>query len=124
MGNPYNVTATEAPAHDALENDTRATFADIDASPTKAWIVEHRNEQQWKQHYLLAFGRRPKEELYVLAKDPDQIHNVAAEPEFAKVVSQLRKQLLDELKRVKDPRVTGDGSTFDKPPYATPVPRR
>ena len=124
MGNPYNVTATEAPAHNALENDTRATFADIDASPTKAWIVEHRNEQQWKQHYLLAFGRRPKEELYVLANDPDQIHNVAAEPEFAKVVSQLRKQLLDELKRVKDPRVTGDGSTFDKPPYATPVPRR
>jgi len=55
----------------------------------------------------------------VIADDPDQVNNVAGKPQYAAVKSKLRKQLLDELKRVEDPRVLGDGSTFDKPPFVS-----
>ena len=102
-----------------LENNTFVTFGDLDASPTKAWLIEHRNDEKWRQHYDWAFGKRPRQELFVIADDPDQVNNVAGKPEYAAVQNQLRKQLMAELKRVKDPRVLGDGSTFEKPPFVT-----
>ena len=117
MGDPYNLTADKAPDWNTLENQTFVTFADFDASPTKAWLVEHRNDPKWKWHYNYAFGKRPRVELYDLKKDPDQIKNVAAEANYAKVQKQLNSKLMKELKRVKDPRVTGDGMTFEKAPF-------
>jgi hypothetical protein len=35
------------------------------------------------------------------------------------VKESLREQLMHELKRTADPRVTGDGSIFDKHPYSS-----
>jgi uncharacterized sulfatase len=106
------------PETGVLENNTFVTFGDLDASPSKAFLVNHRFDPKYKSFYDYAFGRRPAEELYRLSDDPDQLHNVAADPEFGKAKSRLRKQLLGELERQGDPRVLGDGSTFDKPPYA------
>jgi N-sulfoglucosamine sulfohydrolase len=117
MGDPFNLTANKAPDWNTLENQTFVTFADLDASPTKAWLIAHRNDPKWKWHYNYAFAKRPREELYVLKDDPDQIRNVAGNPKFARVRSELNRKLMAELRRVKDPRVLGDGSTFDKPPY-------
>ena len=118
MGNPYNLTPENTPDTTTLENNTFVTFGDLDASPTKAWIVERRDQEEWKPYYEYAFNKRPGEELYVLADDPDQVHNVAGEPDYAETQGRLRQQLLEELKSLKDPRVLGDGSTFDKPPFA------
>jgi len=118
MGNPYNLTAENTPDTTTLENNTFATFGDLDGSPTKAWIIERRDQEEWKPYYEYAFNKRPGEELYLLAEDPDQVHNLAADPTYAEVKARLRQQLLDELRRLEDPRVLGDGSTFDKPPFA------
>lgn len=122
MGNPTDITETSAPSLDQLENNTFAAFGDFDASPTKAWLVDNRNVTEWKDAYNYAFGKRPREELYVLKSDPDQVNNVAGKPEFKVIREKLETQLLAELKRVKDPRVLGDGTTFDKPPYAGELP--
>lgn len=119
MGTPNAITATSAPSRDKLTNNTFVTFADFDASPTKAWLVENRLEH--KRLYDLAFGKRPQEELYLITKDPDQINNVAGDPAYKEVLSKLKDQLMSELKRANDPRVTGDGSTYDKPPFAGPI---
>jgi uncharacterized sulfatase len=118
MGNPYNLDQNEVPNFNTLANNTFATFADLDASPTKAWLIGQRNEPKWKWHYNYAFGKRPREELFILKDDPDQIKNVAANPKFAAIKKKLNAQLMAELKRTGDPRVTGDGSTFDKLPFA------
>jgi N-sulfoglucosamine sulfohydrolase len=118
MGNPYNLGPDMMPDTSTLENNTFVTFGDLDGSPTKAWIVEHRNDEKYRGYYEYAFNKRPGEELYVLADDPDQVHNVAGEPDYAEIQGRLRQQLLEELKSLKDPRVLGDGSTFDKPPFA------
>ena len=121
MGNPYRLDGDSAPDAQALAADTRVTFLDMDASPTKAWLVTHRDDPQWKKHYDLAFAKRPREELYILADDPQQIHNVAADPKHASIRAELNRQLMTELTRTNDPRVTGDGMYFEKPPLAGPL---
>ncbi len=101
----------------ALESDTRVGFADMDASPTKAWLVAHREDPQWKWLYEHAFGRRPAEELYDLRKDRDLIKNVAADPAYAGTRAKMADQLMKTLVDAKDPRVTGDGLTFERAPF-------
>jgi arylsulfatase A-like enzyme len=101
----------------AVESETYATFADMDASPTKAWLVAHQDDPKWKWHYEFAFGKRPEEELFDLAKDPDQVNNVAADPACAKQKQELAERLMKLLTDAGDPRVTGDRQTFDRPPF-------
>ncbi|MCA8988405.1 MAG: sulfatase, partial [Planctomycetaceae bacterium] len=85
MGDPGGVTVESAPSQDELTNETFVAFADLDASPTKAWLVEHRHEEQWQSFYDWAFSKRPREELYVLASDPHQMQNRAEDPALAEV---------------------------------------
>jgi N-sulfoglucosamine sulfohydrolase len=117
MGNPYNIEGDNAPDVEALTENTFVTFQDFDSSPTKAFLVTHRNEPDYSGYYGFAFDKRPREELYVFKDDPDQVHNVAADPEYQSIKAHLNLQLMTELRRAEDPRVTGDGSTFDRPPY-------
>jgi len=109
----------------ALENNTFSCFGDMDASPTKAWIIEHRNDPGMDKYFEFAFGRRPAEELYDNKADPHQINNVIDDPKYADVRRQLSKRLMKVLTESGDPRVMGDGSTFEKPPYTiVPPPRK
>ena len=118
MGNPAK--DEDQLGFEKLANNTFDTYADYDASPSKAWIIQHKHQNQYKIYYDYAFAKRPAEELYVLAEDPFQVNNVAELPKYDKVRISLRNKLLTELMDTGDPRVTGDGSTFDKPPYAGP----
>lgn len=117
MGDPLSVTNSEAPSAAALEDNTRVAFADMDASPTKAWLIAHRNDPQWKWHYDYAFGKRPAEQLFDLRNDPDQVTNVAQDPAYAEAKRELSQRLLKILQEAQDPRVTGDGETFERPPF-------
>ncbi|MBI5394303.1 MAG: sulfatase [Verrucomicrobia bacterium] len=122
MGAPGGVTDTATPPAEELEKNTFVAFPDMDASPTKAWIIQHRNDTEWQRHYDYAFGKRPAEELYDLGKDPDQIHNVAADPAYAAKRKEMAGQLLKILKEAGDPRITGDGQTFERTPFTDPEP--
>lgn len=122
LGAPYAVTESETPAADVLENNTFAAFPDMDASPTKAWLIAHRHDPQWKWQYDYAFGKRPGEELYDLRKDPDETNNVADDAAYADAKRELSAQLLKILTDAADPRVTGDKQTFERPPFTDPQP--
>jgi N-sulfoglucosamine sulfohydrolase len=122
MGNPYNIEGDKAPTAEALTEETYSSFADMDASPTKAWLVANRNDPQWARFYQMAFDRRPPEELYDLSKDPHQLNNVASSAEYAAVRERLNKQLMNSLKAAADPRAMDGEVRFEKPPYAGPVP--
>jgi N-sulfoglucosamine sulfohydrolase len=117
---PLGSPGGEAPAG-TLESNTFATFADMDASPTKSWLVRHQDDPAGTAFYELAFGKRPAEELYDLAKDPDQVKNVAADPAYAARKKELADRLAKLLADAGDPRVTGDGQTFDQPPFTDAV---
>ena len=124
LGYPVTVTETDAPSQQELEEQTYAAFADMDASPTKAWLVLHRNEPQWKRFYDIAFARRPREELYDLRKDPFQMNNVAADPKYAKDKARLAAQLMKILTDAGDPRVRGNAQTFERSPFTDPSPQQ
>jgi uncharacterized sulfatase len=94
----------------------------MDGSPTKAWLIRNREDPRWKWHFDHAFGPRPAEELYDLRRDPDQIRNVAADPAHAAAKAELAARLMRELTAAGDPRVTGDGLTFERPPFSGPLP--
>jgi uncharacterized sulfatase len=82
--------------------------------------VKHRQDPQWQEHWQLGFGKRPAEELYDLRRDPDQMHNVATDPAYAEARANLSKRLMDILRATGDPRVQGDGLTFERPPFVSP----
>jgi N-sulfoglucosamine sulfohydrolase len=117
MGDPGGVKENSAPTANDLENNTYAAFADMDASPTKAWLVANRNDPKWKWHYDYAFAKRPAEELYDLKNDPDQIKNVAGDPKYADALKQQSERLTKILTESGDPRLVEKDCRFEKPPF-------
>jgi uncharacterized sulfatase len=116
MGVP-GLAAEVPPDLARIGSDTRIAYADMDASPTKKWLVAHQNDPAWKWHVEIAFAKRPPEELYDLKNDPDQVRNLATDPAFSAKKQELAAALMKRLTDARDPRVTGDGTTFDKPPF-------
>lgn len=121
MGDPKMALDLEVVATNALAGNTMIGFADMDGSPTKAWLVAHRDDPKWQWHYEHAFGKRPGEELYDLRQDPDQVKNVAADPAYARTKTELAARLMKQLTAARDPRVTGDRMAFERPPFTGPV---
>jgi len=121
MGRPKFTGKDDLPSRENLEQSTFAAFADMDASPTKAWLVGQYGQAQWEWHYNYAFGRRPAEELYDLRNDTDEIVNVANDPRYATARAEMEQRLLNELKRTGDPRLVDGGRWFETPPMSGPV---
>lgn len=114
LGDPYLLGTDKEPSVEQLTNTTFVTLADEDAGPTKAWLVSNREE--WKKHFDHAYGKRPMYELFDLKKDPHQMNNVAADPDYKEIVARLKKQLMDELKNTGDPRLVDGGKFFETSP--------
>lgn len=96
-----------------------AWYADTDGGPTKHYMIDNRDEDETHQLlFSLAFDKRPGEELYDLANDPDQLVNVASDPAYSTIKKDLWNQLMNELQTSGDPRVYGRGEFFDFQPYS------
>ena len=117
MGDPHPSSAP-MPSFDLLANETHAAFADIDASPTKAWMVRHHDDDAVKPLLPFAWDLRPAEELYDLKSDPFQMHNLADRPDMRERKKELSDRLMRELTANDDPRLT---DAFDRPPYFKPA---
>ncbi len=101
-----------------------AWLADCDNGPTKTYMVDNRDKDEaHREFYELAFGKRHAEELYDLKKDPEQLKNVTADPEYDKIRRQLSDQLTGQLKETGDPRELGGGEKFDEYPYLGGAPK-
>ena len=120
MGSPKFTSRADLPTFLDIEKNTYAAFADMDASPTKAWVVHHFDDPEFKWVFDHTFAKRPAEELYDLAKDHDQIKNVATDPAYAEVLRKMSAQLLTTLKEVEDPRVGPSPVKFELPPFTLP----
>ena len=82
-------------------------FADIDASPTKSFLIENRDHEDFREYYLRTVGKRPAEELYDIREDPGCLNNLADDPGYAEVREYLAKRLEAYLEETGDPRVVG-----------------
>jgi N-sulfoglucosamine sulfohydrolase len=93
-------------------------LGNCDNSPTKTYMVENQEKDELHSRlYDLSFGKRPAEELYDCQKDPDQLENLAHDPDYAEVLEKLSAQLMKELEATEDPRAVGGAEAFDKVPY-------
>ena len=116
MGDPGVLAEGGNPIpYDRLEADTHVVYADMDAGPTKAWMVWNRELPQWREPMALAFGKRPLVELYDMSRDPAQMHNVVGQAAYAEVQRELEIRLFQCLLAQGDPRVAdtdqwGDGT--------------
>jgi uncharacterized sulfatase len=122
-GDPKGLDDPTAPAppYETLASDTFLVYPDMDASPTKAWMIHHRAEDAVSPLYQIGFGKRPREELYDLNADPDHMHNLADEPGHDEVRRQLHDRLMTVLREQNDPRVVEIPCRFEHAPYAGPV---
>ncbi len=125
-GNPFGITSSAAPKKQELVMNTGVSLRDVDAGPTKAWLVLNRKNKEARGafYYHLAFGKRPLEELYDLKADPDQMVNLAENPDYTATREELAAQLIGILETAGDPRVTEKGDTFDKPPFTNLPPTK
>ncbi|MFM9011910.1 MAG: sulfatase, partial [Planctomycetota bacterium] len=116
LGRPGSAAAGAAADAQVLERDTFAAYPDMDAGPTKAWLIRHRDEPEWRWLVDYAVAPRPAEELYDLRSDPDQVRNVAESPEHAVIRRDLAARLDRELQEAGDPRLTAEPE-FERPPF-------
>lgn len=97
-------------------------FTDIDACPTKSFLVENHEDEDVKPYFDLAVGLRPEYELFNIKEDPYCLNNLAGKTEYSNVENKLRVALLEELQRSQDPRIVGpDKDVFDSYPRYSPM---
>lgn len=119
MGDPNgmdDLNAEPIPWKD-LENNTRAAYSDLDAGPTKAWMIHNRNKAEHTHQFQLGFGKRPFEELYSIKQDPHHMTNLAEDSNYESVKQELWQKLKKELIKQKDPRITEENCRFENSPY-------
>ena len=119
MGDPRGLDdpTVEPPPFDDLCRNTFAVYPDMDAGPTKAWMIHHRGEERVRDLFALGFGKFPAEELYDLRTDPHYMNNVVGDPTYEEDRKRLSAQLMDVLKEQDDPRVTEPDCRFERSPF-------
>jgi uncharacterized sulfatase len=107
MGNApgFGLADGPMPAWNPLQENTFSAFGDLDASPTKAWMLTNLDKPSVRNQVELTMGLRPAEELYYLPDDPDHMSNLADRAEFASVKTNLSARLMKVLRETGDPRV-------------------
>jgi arylsulfatase A-like enzyme len=93
-------------------------YLNTDGSPTKTEILKLKREGLNEDYWNLSFGKRPEETLYDIKRDPDCIENIAQNSKYSFIKDSLRKVLIEDLTKNKDPRVLGYGDLFDNYTYA------
>jgi arylsulfatase A-like enzyme len=109
----YNVENDRWPA-----GNPETGYLNCDGSPTKTEILNDRRTNGSSVFWNQSFGKRPAEELYNIAKDPDCLNNLAQKAEYEQIKEQIKAQLFTELEEQGDPRIFGKGYIFDDYQYS------
>lgn len=89
-------------------------FTDIDAAPSKAYIIENWQDKNIKPFFDLSMAKRPEFEFFDIQNDPFCLNNVSGKDAFAAIEKEMKDVLLNELKKSEDPRIVGpDKEVFD-----------
>ena len=93
-------------------------YLNTDGSPTKTEILNARRSGANLQWWKLAFGKRPKFELYNIANDTDCLRNLAFLDSYKEQRQELLEMMEMRLREQNDPRMEGRGEVFERYPYA------
>jgi N-sulfoglucosamine sulfohydrolase len=81
--------------------------SDLWGSSTWQGILR-RGDKMMGQKSVTSFLHRPREELYDLSSDPNELKNLAADPKSADVLNDLRKRLHEWREKTNDPWLIKD----------------
>src|SRR5262245_47156164 len=76
--------------------------SDLFDSPTWQSVLK-RKDTQYGSRTVEAYLHRPREELYDVAADPEEVVNLAGNAEYAKVLAELREKVAAWQKKTDDP---------------------
>jgi N-sulfoglucosamine sulfohydrolase len=113
----YIVNYSSTPRYGASErgpqpDDRYAANAErLDVMPL---LAAHSDRPELQPFLRLIKEPRPREELYDCVTDPDQLQNLADQPEFAEVKARLRARLETYQRQTHDPRITGDMVIYEQ----------
>lgn len=93
-------------------------YLNCDGSPTKTVCINARKNEATYDYWQLSFGKRPTEELYNIADDPDCMNNLADDAGYREMKASLWTALESYLRAEGDPRMAGQGHIFDAYLYA------
>lgn len=89
-------------------------FTDIDAAPTKSYIIENMNDDKVRAFFDLAHAKRPEFEMFNIKDDPFCLNNLIGNTDFTELEKEMKAVLLEELEKSEDPRIVGpDKEIFD-----------
>ena len=100
------------PAGDPEAHISVGQYGDIDNSISKFLIMDMEGQSADPNYFELVFGKRPAEELYVLADDPYQLNNVANQPEHANVQKEMSENLAHWMASTGDLRATNPETIY------------
>ncbi|MFV2070527.1 MAG: hypothetical protein ACC645_26465, partial [Pirellulales bacterium] len=95
-------------------------YLNCDGSPTKTEVLRTRGTPAGQPIWQPSFGKRSREELFNIDRDPECMTNLADKVEYQKLKHSLQGQLFKELASQHDPRMAGNGEIFERYPYADP----
>jgi len=76
--------------------------SDLYGSATWQGVLK-RGDKMLGQRSVSSYVHRPREELYDLTADPNELKNVAGEAKYASVLADLRTRLKDWQEKTRDP---------------------
>ena len=113
----HNFAPDRWPAgHPTFDSPHQGVYGDVDAGPTRTYILSHQNDPSVRPFYKYSFAKRPQEELYDVMADPDNVNNLADKEAYAALKKALQQELFTYLRQTNDPRMKGE-SPWDNYPY-------
>ncbi len=88
---------------DQISGQFPSGFVDTDDGPAKQFIVAQMKENPDYYFGRISFAKRPAEELYHTASDPDQLKNLADDPQYASVKNDMFARLVQWMHQTSDP---------------------
>ncbi|MCB0632508.1 MAG: sulfatase [Saprospiraceae bacterium] len=93
-------------------------YLNCDGGATKSVVLRSVFQPSTFPYWNASFGKRPQEELFDIANDPDCMNNLALSEQHNDLLTQMKNELFGRLTEQGDPRMAGNGAIFDQYAYA------
>ncbi|PHN08329.1 sulfatase family protein [Flavilitoribacter nigricans] len=93
-------------------------YLNCDGGATKSVVLNTVFNPDVARYWQMSFGKRPQDEFYDIANDPDCMENLALSEAHREMMTSMKNDLFGRLKEQGDPRMFGNGALFDQYTYS------